>query len=285
MSGPTRFALVIGAMKSGTTSLFEYLAGHPAIAAATPKEPGYFAFPHVKARGDAWYLGLWRWDPARHRVALEASPYYTKLPTLPGVPDAVAAFGHAHAADVRILYMMRDPIGRMESHLRHEAQYHPARLVFRRRAVLDEALAYSSYAMQIAPWVERFGRDRVQLLVFEELSHDPEAVVRRVCRFLDVDPGHAFERLGEAHHVSNRRRAEITLLLRWSGFFRFRRLIPYAARQSVKTVARRWTDRSGAWLSPRERMRAIERLRPEVEVLAARYGVDVSRWTLGEDRA
>ena len=39
-----RYALIIGAMKAGTTTLFDHLAAHPAVAPSHPKEPGFFAF-------------------------------------------------------------------------------------------------------------------------------------------------------------------------------------------------------------------------------------------------
>lgn len=37
------FAVIIGCMKCGTTSLFYYLSQHPQIAACNPKEPNFFA--------------------------------------------------------------------------------------------------------------------------------------------------------------------------------------------------------------------------------------------------
>ena len=37
------FALIIGAMRCGTTSLFSYLSQHPEVAPSTPKEPDFFA--------------------------------------------------------------------------------------------------------------------------------------------------------------------------------------------------------------------------------------------------
>ena len=44
-SAPDRIALIIGAMKSGTTTLFEVLSQHPQIAAAPDKECDFFTLP------------------------------------------------------------------------------------------------------------------------------------------------------------------------------------------------------------------------------------------------
>ena len=76
-----RYCLLIGAMKSGTTALYERLCQHPAIARCTEKEPNYFSNPEHYSRGIDWYQALWRdWDDDVHRWALEASTSYSKLP-------------------------------------------------------------------------------------------------------------------------------------------------------------------------------------------------------------
>jgi len=40
---------VIGAMKSGTTSLHSYLAAHPQVFMSTPKEPRFFTKENVSS--------------------------------------------------------------------------------------------------------------------------------------------------------------------------------------------------------------------------------------------
>lgn len=62
-----RFAIIIGSMKSGATTLANTLGRHPAVALANPKEPGCFAFDETHARGPDWYEGLFRFDPAHRR--------------------------------------------------------------------------------------------------------------------------------------------------------------------------------------------------------------------------
>ena len=79
------FVIIVGAMKAGTTSLFDYLKAHPAICPAMMKEPEYFThYQHhgFRARGIniKQYSDLWQFDPSQHRYALEASTGYTKVP-------------------------------------------------------------------------------------------------------------------------------------------------------------------------------------------------------------
>ena len=106
-----RYALIIGAMKCATTSLFAYLAEHPAIAPATVKEPEFFS-KHQGHRVDvARYEALFDFDPDRHRYAMEASTGYTKH----GERGAAAAM-HAYGIRPRLVYVVRDPFARIESH-------------------------------------------------------------------------------------------------------------------------------------------------------------------------
>ncbi|MCH8112407.1 MAG: sulfotransferase [Proteobacteria bacterium] len=91
MSEPTNIAIIIGAMKSGTTTLFELLSQHPEIAPCREKEPFFFASEEKYAADEDAYQMLWDWDPNRHKIALEASTDYAKLPFVTGVPDRMAA--------------------------------------------------------------------------------------------------------------------------------------------------------------------------------------------------
>ena len=47
--------LIVGAMKSGTTSLFSYLVQHPGIVPPRVKEVHFFDIPRNFRRGEAWY--------------------------------------------------------------------------------------------------------------------------------------------------------------------------------------------------------------------------------------
>src|SRR5690242_14831106 len=71
--------VVIGGMKCGSTTLFEYLCRHPDVFMCTPKEPGYFSREKVMARGEAWYRSLFA-DAKPTQLCGEASTCYTRWP-------------------------------------------------------------------------------------------------------------------------------------------------------------------------------------------------------------
>ncbi|NER51570.1 MAG: hypothetical protein F6J92_33995, partial [Symploca sp. SIO1A3] len=109
------FAVIIGAMKCGTTSLFYYLSEHPQITAAKDKEPHFFSYDSNFAKGMSCYQALWDWQP-EHLIALEASSTYTMHPKYLDVPERIA---QVKDAEFRFIYVMRHPFARIESHIRH----------------------------------------------------------------------------------------------------------------------------------------------------------------------
>ncbi len=198
MSGPENIAVIIGAMKAGTTTLFEMLSQHPEIAPCRVKEPFFFASEEKFSEGIEAYRRLWRWDPSRHKIALEASTDYTKLPFVAGIPDRMAAF---EGFKFRFIYMMRNPFERIESHVLHAigTKSEIGGIVesdrdFSLNAGLTEAhIAFSKYAYQMDAFASTFGKDSLLPIVLEEYAVQPKRVLRQCCRFLGIDTSFQFK--------------------------------------------------------------------------------------------
>ena len=201
---------LIGAMKSGTTTLHELLALHPEISMSEPKEPCYFVSPELLQNlwPEMWRMGLWK--DASNYLALfkdkpgaryfgESSTDYSKRPKIDGVVEKIAAFN----PDARFVYIMRDPIERTLSHYWHMVE-HRGELRAPLDAIRDDPhyLQVSHYADQLAPYIERFGRERVYALTFEELKRDPQAAVRGVFAWLGVDADFVPQAIRAAHNVT-----------------------------------------------------------------------------------
>lgn len=187
MATPQRPNLfIIGAMKSGTTSLHNYLGAHPAVFMCEPKEPGYFVQELTLSRGRDWYLSLFA--AAREQTILgESSTHYAKLPVYRGVAERIAAFNE----EARFIYVMRDPIKRVISHYWHNVRN--LKWEAERRDILTavkrdvQYLAFSDYAMQLEPYLRLFGRERIHIMTFETLTAQPRAAVQAIFRWLGVD--------------------------------------------------------------------------------------------------
>jgi hypothetical protein len=174
---------IIGAMKSGTTSLHAYLALHPDIFMSEPKEPSYFVEEMNLGKGEEWYLSLFA-AAEDAKVIGESSAPYSMVPRYMEVPDRIARFN----PNARFVYIMRDPFQRALSHYWHIARFHGER-----RDLLTAVqnhppyINVSNYAMQLRPYFDKFGRERLYTLTFEELVRNPRETVVPLLTWLGVD--------------------------------------------------------------------------------------------------
>lgn len=176
--------LLIGAMKAGTTSLYHYLRSHPQVFMPSFKAPEFFAGKAHTRRGVDWYRHQFAGAGAEATAIGEASNVYTKFPHYPGVPERIAE----HIPDVKLLYIVRDPVERIRSHYQtrlaegaEKAPFETA--VFENPIYLD----YSRYWLQIEQYLRCFSEEQLLVMTAEQLRHDRASLLRKVYGFLDVD--------------------------------------------------------------------------------------------------
>lgn len=175
--------MIVGAMKCGTSSLARALAAHPGVCFSRPKEPQFFN------RVTAWRQALPRYHalfaPRPGQLLGEGSVQYTWFPEYLGTPQRL----HEYNPALRLIYLMRHPVERVVSHYAHElvrgrVKGPPEAVVLRDPAYVNR----SRYAVQIRPYLERFPREQVLLLVFEEMVAAPRETLETVLRFLGLPP-------------------------------------------------------------------------------------------------
>jgi Sulfotransferase domain len=201
--------IVIGAQKSGTSSLFAYLAQHSQLFPSCRKEVHYFdggLDPKVEtyALGRPWYQAHF---PLRRELdasakAFEASPLYLFNPI---TPRRI----HKLLPDAKLIALLRNPVERAISHYFHEVRKG------REVRPIDEALmdqedeldrvvqtqsyksdffinkSYKSrgiYNRQLERYFEYFGRDQVLIVSSEDLFGKPSRTLAQVYNFLGVEP-------------------------------------------------------------------------------------------------
>lgn len=64
----------------------------------------------------------------------------------------------------------------------------PTSELLRDRPHLRDTMAQSRYACFIERWLQIFGRDRIHVLLFEDLVRDPRGLMKTLCHILDLDP-------------------------------------------------------------------------------------------------
>jgi hypothetical protein len=174
--------VVIGGLKCGTTSLHHYLNLHPEIGMSRPKELNYFVAELNWPLGLDWYTSHFR---AADAVRGDSSPHYTNRPRFDGVAQRLAET----IPDARLIYMVRDPIERMLSHYLHNVGggYDGRPLEVALAEPDSSYVDRGRYHFQLEPYLERFGRERIEVVSREELKSDRAATLRRVFAFLGVD--------------------------------------------------------------------------------------------------
>jgi hypothetical protein len=172
--------IIIGAMKSATSTLHEQLARQPGIFMSTPKEPNFFSDAGQYAKGMPWYSALFSEAPEGSCKG-EASTHYTKLPTYPDVVKRLKE----HLSGTRFVYVMRHPIDRLISHYIHEWSTGVYRCSIEEAIVkYPELVTYGSYSMQIEPYIKAFGHAAVLPVFFDHLLQEPQVELERICHFI-----------------------------------------------------------------------------------------------------
>lgn len=218
---PTHVFLV-GAQKSGTTSLHSYLTNHPMVVGGDRKELHFFDLDVAYERGITSYMRMFPvLTAATH--ALDASPsYFYRL----AAPKRI----HAFCPDAKIIVVLREPAARAFSAFNHYSQSLRTGKSFRLRIksgrgdpsfrafltpfidenrqptihhFLDHELATIAgnetgeepalirrgiYAPQLDRYVRLFGRENIHVLFSSDLKRDPRRVTNEVFRFLGLEP-------------------------------------------------------------------------------------------------
>jgi hypothetical protein len=195
-SMPLPNAVVIGAMKCGTTALHQYLDRRPQISMAAAKELNFFTGPAQAPdvdpaewwrhgqwhRGTAWYATQF---DAASPVRGETSPGYTS-PDHPEVPRRMASV----LPDARLVFLVRDPVARAVSHYRHHhREGHESRPLD--QALLDPCshyLARGRYFTLLQPFLEHFPAEQLLVVVSERLRADRRGQLGRIFGHLGADP-------------------------------------------------------------------------------------------------
>ena len=280
------YVLIIGSMKSGTTTLFDLLAAHPAIASSKQKEPGFFALSEVWDKGWNWFEALFDFHPSQHAYVMEASTDYSKQPF---TDDVVSRLKSRHDVNFKLIYLMRHPLRRIESHAKHVQR---ARMEVGRRisdvpdhtldaGVSPVSIAISHYAEQIAYYQEWFDCGDLLLITLEELTADQSGVLKRIMNFLDL-PEISVERSQASNRAEDRREA-LPIVNKFrsapllSGLVR--KIVPRKVRRTLKSHLTKPVVVEGRFkLTEAEEADILARLAPDLDRLRRDYGVDTARW-------
>lgn len=185
MTGRLPDFLGIGAQKAGTTWLCRMLEQHPEVAFPAGKEVHFWDW--YQDRGLDWYRDQFAVGPADRKLG-DFTPGYAALP-----PDTIAAVRRA-MPDAPLLFVARNPIERAWSAALMLVRWglmYPRELsdawfleVFRS----GQSQIRGDYAGCLHRWMGQFPRERIAILLYDDVVADPRGVLDRVCAHIGVNP-------------------------------------------------------------------------------------------------
>jgi len=178
-------ALLIGAHKAGTTSAYETLGLHPQIHGPEEKEPGYFSIE------DGGSLRHWLKYQRRlstispdARVWLDGSTSYA---CTNWHPDCSSRVVEALGDDIRVIYLVRDPLKRINSGWAQLCYEGIHKISDDPSASIDRLVEPTLYKTHYDAWVDAVGEDRVLVQTFEDMLAEPDDAWAAWLKHLEVD--------------------------------------------------------------------------------------------------
>lgn len=279
--GPDFF--VVGAQRAGTTRLCGLLDLHPGIRIPT-KEPMFFQDrdAHWPAAQAEWYRQLFV-DAPRTALLGDCSTHYSMCSRFPGTAERIFEFNPT----AKIIYMVRDPIRRIESawpelvSVYHANRFRGFDWTLRRSNLL---LDPSMYWRQLSEYRRYFPDEQILIQFFEDFVENEEAVVSSCWAFL----GLSRERIDAAdarvlprnESLGKVQRALVVDAVRaLPAYERYKRLIPQPVKSYFSTrftsaidVDVKWKAETLAW--------AKTRLHPDSAAFLAHVGRNSSSWDI-----
>lgn len=191
--------IIIGAMRSGTTSLYQYLNGHPNLLAPTEKEPSYFSW-----RANIGIKNYLNYFPLKNN--LNEQLVFDCSATTFHCPSAADRISRT-LPNIKIICILRDPIERAISHYNYCSS--PSSIygkinphLVEKRTILQsfeddmkgnvkdlyqQYFRFGLYGEQLEAYYQNFDINDILILDFDILKNSPKILLKRISDFLKID--------------------------------------------------------------------------------------------------
>tara|TARA_B110000438_G_scaffold43782_1_gene43715 strand:- start:5527 stop:6390 length:864 start_codon:yes stop_codon:yes gene_type:complete len=190
---------IVGAPKSGTTSLYHYLNQHQDICMSLIKEPNYFSSEELNDQGLYYKAKVISKLESYHKIFIkekdhqllgEASVSYLFYQN---VPLKI----YKYNPNAKIIILLRNPIERAHSHYLMDYRLGHTKIsldsILNDSSVKDHALLYQQYIElgfyynQVKRYIDVFGHNNVCVMLYDKLKENNEQLTNNILRFLNVD--------------------------------------------------------------------------------------------------
>lgn len=205
--------MIIGAAKSGTTSLAVYMGEHPDVGFSKPKEPMFFYWPHLFSKGIDHYLKFFEGCEGKKAVGEASTAYIYGLETPARIKQTVP--------HVRLIALLRNPVDRAYSHYLQRYNLGKEKRSFE-QAIEEEPLLIGKsfenrtflsyldrgmYSRQIKNFLGIFESDQLLLLLYDDLRRNPDKLIKECFDFIGVDSAFTVSSSGKKYNVSSQPRS------------------------------------------------------------------------------
>ena len=295
--------LIIGAAKSGTSSLYSYMGQHPEIYTCPIKGPCFFAFDEghkVKVFGpgdqrvfdrhivtdlrayEALFDGV-----KKEKISGEASVLYLYSPTAP-------ARIKRYIPQAKLIAILRNPVDRAFSsflHLRRDGREQIDEFAeglkaeeMRVNAQWQHLWHYTRvgfYHAQLQRYYDLFSPSQIAVYTYDEFTADTPRVMREIFSFLGVDDTFVPD-TSVRYNVSGdpKSRSIHNFLTRPNTIKKFvKPLLPVLLRRNLRAQALQWNTVTGKReLSTETRRYLVELYREDIQKLEVLIQRDLSHW-------
>ena len=195
--------IIGGTQKSGTTSLFRYLADHPSVCPSSIKEVDFFLKYNDEIDMDAVkeYESFFSRCSSNQPIRLEASPLYLKQSAL------VARRMHMILPDAKLIFILREPVSVLLSYIIFKSgisrETYPLESfisLIREKDIRASKpngganiknilgrLQAGCYVSILKEYFDYYAKDKIGVFFYDELSKDTHSFILKVCKFINID--------------------------------------------------------------------------------------------------
>jgi hypothetical protein len=294
--------LIIGAAKSGTTSLHEELSKHPEIFMCNPKEPhfladlpndtigGNYGYPRVDEAG---YQALFE-NVKEEKVIGESS--VSTLFYKNAIKKAKTILGE----NIKIVVILRNPVDRAFSNYMMHVRDGFEDKTFEEALDLEEERKKENYwwgyflkeaglyGQQIANVFSAYDSSQVKVFLFEDLIKNRETTLNEICNFLEVATGFDFQKPIKSN-TSGRPNPKSKSIRVFNSLFMgenivkkiFRYILPKSVRQSIFDSAKKQlfdANLKKEKINPETKKSLITYFKSDIQELEKLINRDLSHW-------
>jgi len=271
--------LLVGATKAATTWLYQRLNEHPEIYVPSLKEVNYFSRRYD--RPQEWYLSFFT-DVKEEKAIGELSPSYF---TSAEAPSRIKAFN----PNMRLIFMLRNPIQRVYSHYCMELRYNTVSEDIEQELNLDSIIVRESlYYQQITKYLELFPRENLKFIIYDDIKTNPQKVLVDLYNFLQVDPNYMNSAIHEQTYIKQPRQKFEKIYTLLVAIYRWINNNNEWGRRILSTLKDRGfndkfhdlnsTEKSYPQISPTKKEQLKEFYQTDIKQLAQFLERDLSSW-------